>query len=305
MKGGAISPDTSSNYLLGFGLGLFIPFVIIVALEVFNQKIQSREDIEKITSVPFIGGIGHYETKDNLAVSRKPRSAVAESFRAIRSNLNYFTGNQPKKIFLVTSSISGEGKTFTTINLATVFALSGRKTLIIGADMRRPKIFADFDLDNTKGLSGYLSQLNSFTEVLQQTAIENLDLISGGPVPPNPSELLLNDRFETLVKEAAKIYDYIIIDTPPIAIVTDAFVLAKHVDHTVFITRQNYTPKLFLRDIENSYRTNKLKNISIVLNDIYKSGYGYGYGYGYGGYGYGYGYGYGKGKRKKDSGYYS
>ena len=218
-------------------------------------------------------------------MSAKPKSAVAESFRAIRSNLNYFTGNQIKKVFLVTSSISGEGKTFSTINLATVFAMSGRRTLIIGADMRKPKIYTDFDLSNTRGLSGYLSNLNVFSEVVQSTSIDNLDLISGGPVPPNPSELLLTTRFENLIKEALQTYDYIIIDTPPLAIVTDAFVLAKYADHTVFITRQNYTPKAFLSDIQDFYDSGKLKNISIVLNDIYKSedlGYGYGYGYGYG-----------------------
>jgi capsular exopolysaccharide synthesis family protein len=293
MSGGAISPNTRRNYLYGFVLGLLVPILAFVVLEVFNQKIQSKEDIDKVSSIPFIGGIGHYETGNNLAVNQKPKSAVAESFRAIRSNLNYFTGNQAKKVFIIGSSISGEGKTFSTINLATVFAMSGRKTLIIGADMRRPKIYMDFDLENTIGLSGYLSQLNSFNEIIQRTSIENLDLISGGPVPPNPSELLLTDRFETLIKEALTIYDYIIIDTPPIAIVTDGFVLSKYADHTVFITRQNYTPKAFLRDIQEHYSSGKLKNISIVLNDIYKSGLGYGYGYGYG---------YG---RKQNGGYYS
>src|SRR5208282_5694902 len=118
--------------------------------------------------------------------------------------------------------------------LATVFAMSGRKTLIVGADMRKPRIYDDFNLGNLRGLSGYLSQLNTFSDVVQRTSIDNLDLVSGGPVPPNPSELLLTDHFGALIKEALTVYDYIIIDTPPLAIVTDAFVLSKYADHTIF-----------------------------------------------------------------------
>lgn len=159
--------------------------------------------------------------------------------------------------------------------------------------MRRPKIFTDFELDNLQGLSGYLSKLNTLEEVIQKTPVENLDLIAGGPVPPNPSELLMTDRFEELIKEALETYDYIVVDTPPLALVTDAFILAKFADHIVFITRQNFTPKAFLNDVNELYNSGKLKNISILLNDIYKSGLGYGYGYGHG-YGYNYGYGYGR-----------
>ncbi|MBS1507544.1 MAG: polysaccharide biosynthesis tyrosine autokinase [Bacteroidetes bacterium] len=302
MKGAIISPNTSQNYFIGWVIGLLIPIAAFVLIEFLNQKIQSREDLDKITTIPFIGGIGHYQTKDNLAVSNKPKSPVAESFRAIRSNLSFFTSNQTKKVFMVSSSISGEGKTFSTINLATVFAMSGRKTLIIGADMRKPKIFSDFGLTNDRGLSGYLSMLNSLSDVIQETSIENLDLISSGPVPPNPSELLLSDRIGNLITEALQLYDYILIDTPPMAIVTDAFVISKYADHTIFVTRQNYTPKAFLRDIQEFYSAGKLKNISLVLNDIYRTGLGYGYGYGYGN---GYGYGYGYGKSKGDGGYYS
>lgn len=202
---------------------------------------------------------------------------------------------------MVSSSISGEGKTFTTINLATVFALSGKKTLIVGADMRRPKIFEDFRCGNTSGLSTYLSGMHEFKEVVQQTEIENLYLVSGGPVPPNPSELLLTDRFDGFIKSALNEFDYVIIDTPPLALVTDAFVISKFVNHTVFVLRQNYSPKEFVRSIDEFYRSGKLNNMSIMLNDIYKSGLGYGYGQGYA---YSYSYGYGYGSRKKNGGGY-
>ncbi|MDZ7648864.1 MAG: CpsD/CapB family tyrosine-protein kinase [Cytophagales bacterium] len=191
---------------------------------------------------------------------------------------------------MVSSSISGEGKTFTTINLATVFAMSGKKTLIVGADMRRPKIFQDFNRSNDVGLSTYLSGISDFDEVIQPTDISNLFLVSGGPVPPNPSELLLTSKFETFIKKAIEVYDFVLIDTPPLALVTDAFVMSKFVDHTVFVMRQNYSPKEFVRSIDEYYRSGKIQNISILLNDIYKSGLGYGYGQSYA-YQYGYGYG--------------
>ncbi|HQQ83507.1 MAG TPA: polysaccharide biosynthesis tyrosine autokinase, partial [Cyclobacteriaceae bacterium] len=280
MRGGAISPKTSTNLTIAMVIGLSLPLVILILIEIFNTKIQSSEDIARSTHIPFIGGVGHNPIVSNLIVVQKPKSSVSESFRALRSNLNFFTGHESNKVFMITSSISGEGKTFTTINLATVFALSGRRTLIIGADMRRPKIYMDFNMSNQTGLSGFLSNLSTFDEIIQKTSIQNLDLVSGGPVPPNPSELLLTARFDEFMKEAKSRYDFVLIDTPPLALVTDAFVMAKFADHTVFVMRQNYTPKAFIRSIDDYYYSGKFKNISILLNDIYRSGFGYGYGYG-------------------------
>jgi capsular exopolysaccharide synthesis family protein len=302
MKGGAIAPQPTQNYTIALILGFFIPLITFIIFEVINNKVQSKEDIEKMTDIPFIGGVGHNTLKTNLTVMEKPKSGVAESFRSLRSNLNYFTGNKTKQVFMVSSSISGEGKTFTTINLATVFALSGKKTLIVGADMRRPKIFEDFGRENQVGLSTYLSGISDFHQVIQDTEIKNLFLISGGPVPPNPSELLLTDRFELFVKLALEQFEFIIFDTPPLALVTDAFVISKFVNHTVFVLRQNYSPKEFVRSIDEYHRSGKLKSMSILLNDIFKSGLGYGYGQSYA---YHYGYGYGYGKKQSGQGYYS
>ena len=265
--------------------------------EFFNDKIQSKEDIDKISTIPFIGGIGHNKSDNNLIVQDKPKSSIAESFRALRSNLNYFTANQDKKIFMVSSSISGEGKTFTTLNLATVLAMSGKKTMIIGADMRKPKLYGDFGLNNERGLSNFLSGLSPLEDIIQTTSYSNLFLISGGPVPPNPSELLMTKKMTELIKELSDQFDYIVIDTPPIALVTDAFVLAKYADHSIFLIRQNFTPKTLLKNVEEFYRSGRLKNISVLLNDIYKTGPGYGYEYHYG-------YGYGYGNKKKNAAYY-
>jgi capsular exopolysaccharide synthesis family protein len=301
MRGGVISPKPTQNYSIGVLIGLLIPSLIFVFFELINNKIQSKEDIDKVTSIPFIGGVGHNNSKGNLSVIEKPKSGLAESFRALRSNLNFFTGNQTKKVLMVSSSISGEGKTFTTINLATVFAMSGKKTLIVGADMRRPKIFQDFNRSNESGLSTYLSGISTFEHVIQNTEIDNLFLVSGGPVPPNPSELLLTSKFEEFIKKALITFDFIIIDTPPLALVTDAFVMSKFVDHTLFVMRQNYSPKEFVHSIDEYFKSGKIKNISILLNDIYKSGLGYGYGQSYA---YQYGYGYG-GAKNDGNGYYS
>ncbi|MEP2671035.1 MAG: polysaccharide biosynthesis tyrosine autokinase [Cyclobacteriaceae bacterium] len=292
LKGVAISPKPSQNYIVAVLMGLAIPFIFFVLFEILDNKVQSKEDIDKSTSIPFIGGIGHNSSTGNLTIKQSPKSGVAESFRALRSNLNYFTANKTKQIFMVSSSISGEGKTFTTINLATVFALSGKRTLIVGADMRRPKIFEDFSRSNNTGLSTFLSGLDDFNSVVQDTEIENLFMVSGGPVPPNPSELLLTDQFELFLKKSLESFDFVIIDTPPLALVTDAFVISKFVDHTVFVLRQNYSHKLFVGNIDEYHRSGKIQNISILLNDIYKSGLGYGYGQGYA---YHYGYSYGKG----------
>jgi capsular exopolysaccharide synthesis family protein len=302
-SGGAISPKPRNNYMLAIFIGLGLPGLIFILLEIFNLKVQSKEDVEKITNIPFIGGLGHKRSDNNLEVFSSPKSSIAESFRALRSNLNYFIGQKNNVVVLITSSISGEGKTFTSINLASVLALSGKKTLIVGADMRKPKLFNDFDLSNDNGLSTYLSELSEFEQVVQKTRFSCLDLVSGGPVPPNPSELLLSPRAESFIAEARRRYDYVIIDTPPMAIVTDAFALVPLADHTLFLVRQNYTPKTLMKTIHDFYQSGKLQKLSIVLNDIYKSGPGYGYGYGYQ-YGYGYGYGYGV-SRKNGYGYYN
>ncbi len=300
--GGHISPKKDLNYAISGFLGLAIPFFLFVLLEVFNTKIQSKEDVEKIIAVPFIGGVGHKQADDSLVVLNNPKSAVAESFRALRTNLNYFLSGTLKPVVMITSSISGEGKTFTTINLGSVVAMSRKRTLIIGADMRRPKIYADFNLTNDVGLSSYLAGLATFEEVVQKTKQENLFLVSGGPVPPNPAELLLSDRLQQFLEEAKSAFDFIIIDTPPMAVVTDALSLSSFADHTIFIIRQNHTPKQLLNTIKEYYVTGRLTKVSILLNDIYKSGPGYGYGYGYA---YGYGYGYGYGKNKNGYGYYA
>jgi capsular exopolysaccharide synthesis family protein len=309
MAGGAISPKTRQNLMMGLAIGLLVPLSIFVLLELLNNRIQSKDDIENMTSAPVIGAVGHNPASDALIVYNKPRSAMAESFRSLRSNLNYFTGSKDHQIFMVTSSIPGEGKSFTTLNLATVYALAGKRTVIVGADLRKPKLYDELGLNNTIGLSQYLSGMATKEEIIQTSSVDSLYLIASGPMPPNPSELLLRPAMEELINYLRNEFDYIVIDTPPLSLVTDAFVLSKHANHTLFVIRQDYTPKEALRSFDEFHRSGKLLRVSILFNDLRKSGLGYGYGgysYGYG-YGSGYQYGgnyYGRKNKKNGNDYY-
>jgi capsular exopolysaccharide synthesis family protein len=303
LAGGPIFPKEDKNYIFALALGLILPLAGFALAEFLNDRIQSREDIEKLTHAPVIGGVGHNEVPDQLIVYKRPRSAMAESFRALRSNLSYFSAQKTNLVYLVTSSLPSEGKSFTTLNLASVFALAGKKTLIIGADLRRPKLYEELGLLNNVGLSQYLSGLATEEQIIQQSEVDGLYLIAGGPMPPNPSELLLRQGMDDLIRNMRAKFDYIIIDTPPLTLVADAFVLSKFADHSIFVVRQDFTPKGALRSLEEYYVSGKLSKISILFNDLRRSGFGYGYeNYGYSGYGY-YGYGYGKGK-KTSGGYY-
>ncbi len=280
-----ISPKKNISYLLGLILGFIIPIVWITIKDFFNDKVISKNDIEKITSYPIIGNILHSDKGSNLIVLNNPKSAISESFRAIRTNIQYLNSDKKKKIISITSSISGEGKTYCSMNLASVFALSGSKTLLIGADMRKPKIFSDFQLPNDKGLSNYLSNQIKKKEIIQKSNIENLDIILSGPTPPNPAELLDKQLMKSFLKELQEEYKYIVIDTPPIGLVTDSLILMKYTDVNLYMIRQNYSTKGMLEYITTLFEQKEIKHINLVFNDIDEKSMNYGYGYGYG-YGY-------------------
>ena len=287
---GLIGPKTGVNYILALLMGLGIPFVIVFIKTLLDNSINTTEDIEKLTKIPIIGVIGKNVEIGNLAVFDKPKSAIAEAFRGIRSSLQFIYKKQKiqgSKIVMLTSSIGGEGKTFCTVNLATVFALSNKKTIIVGLDLRKPRIFDDFSIDNNVGTVNYLIGQKKLNEIIQQTHIPNLDVITSGPIPPNPAELIISDTMSELIDELKAIYDYIILDTPPVGLVSDALELAQYCDATLYIVRQNVTKKGMLSVVNEKHKRGELHNISIVLNDFQnksKYGYGYNYGYGYGSY---------------------
>jgi capsular exopolysaccharide synthesis family protein len=277
-------PRTSFNYVIALLLSIILPLFILIALELIDTKVHTVEDIESLTTIPILGVVGRSIAKNNLAVFLKPKSVVAEAFRALRSNLFFlFDRNKigQSKTILVTSSISGEGKTFVSINLSTVFALSDKKTIIVGLDLRKPKIFNDFDLKNDFGVVNFLIGNMSINEIIQKTHIDNLDFISAGPIPPNPSELLLGIATKELIEHLKHEYDYIILDTPPVGLVSDALELLKYADATLYIVRQKFTDKGMLKIINDRYLKQKFSKLTIVLNNFKsKSNYGYGYGYG-------------------------
>jgi capsular exopolysaccharide synthesis family protein len=232
--------------------------------------------------------VAHSNKTTNLVVSQNPKSAVSETFRSLRSNLKYLASDQENTIILITSGISGEGKTFCSINLSSVLALSEKRTILVGVDLRKPRIFNDFGLNNDLGLSNYLIGKSSREEVIQATSSPFLDVITSGPMAPNPSELLMNGKMEVLLAELRQSYDYIILDSPPLGLVADSFELIRYSDVTLYVIRQGYTKRNSIHTITDLYGKGVVKNVSLVLNDfVTQKGYGYGYGYGYT-YGYGY-----------------
>ncbi|MFH7004504.1 polysaccharide biosynthesis tyrosine autokinase [Flavobacterium bizetiae] len=292
--GGLIGPKTSVNYILALFLGTLIPLLLIFGIFFVNNSIQNTEDISKLTQIPLIGVIGVNKDSLNLAVFDKPKSALSEAFRTIRSSLQFLYKKQQvsgSKTLMITSSISGEGKTFCSINIATVFALSEKKTVIVGLDLRKPRLADEFALKNQIGVVNYLIKQNSLTEIINSTQIPNLDVILSGPIPPNPSELILSDAMGDLITELKQHYDYIILDTPPVGLVSDALELAQYADVTLYIVRQNYTKKDMITLLNTRVQRGELANASIILNGYEnkaKYGTAYGYGYGYGAYSNGY-----------------
>lgn len=294
--GGKIGPNTQLNYMMAGLLGLFLPLLFVFIRGFFDPKIRNIGDIDRITPISLLGVVGRSHIKSNLAVINQPKSPISESFRALRSSLQFIykkQGIKGAKTLLITSSVSGEGKTFCSINLASVFALSEKKTILVGLDLRKPKIFGDFKLDNKMGVSNYLVNESSVDDLIQHTHLQFLDVIPSGPIPKNPAELLIGEKLDELIRDLKERYDYIILDSPPLGLVSDALELMKYVDAMFYIVRFNYTHRQMLNFVNEKYKTGEVRHINIVLNDyVEKSGrgysYGYGYGYGYANYGKGY-----------------
>ncbi len=287
-----ISPRRTKNYMTAILIGGIIPLIIIILTEYFNTTITDLREFEKLKHCNVIGTIGHNDLFSELPVFENPKSSLSESFRSLRTNLQYLLVDKDEKVIMVTSAISGEGKTFCAVNIATILALSDKKTIIVGLDLRKPKIHKLLNLPNDKGISTYLINKSEKEEIIFATNIKNLYALTSGPIPPNPAELLETEKMETLIKELKKEYDYIIIDTPPITIVTDAFLASKFVNTTILVIRQNLSSKNVLYLADDISEKGNLKKLNILINDIkIPSYYGYSYKYGYR-YGYGYGYGY-------------
>jgi tyrosine-protein kinase Etk/Wzc len=297
---GQIAPNPSRNLTYGLIIGLMIPLGFIFLKDFLNVNIEDPKELEQQLKVPLVGILGRNSGEDKIPVLTSPKSTNAESFRSLRADINFLSEQKEKLTLLFTSSTSGEGKTFISINMAAVYALMGKKTILIGLDLRKPKIAEDFNMVNDKGLSSCLSSNMSWKDVVKPSGFEGLDVILSGPIPPNPAELLLQDKFGKIIKEIKENYDIVVFDCPPVGLVSETKQLFAFADINFFVFRQGFSNKGNTQVLNNLVEKGGVSKIYGILNDVHlekKYGYGYGYSYGYG-YGYGNNYSYHQDEKK-------
>jgi len=278
-------PVAPNRYIIigiGFVAGLIINFLFIGIVYLANNKITGLQEVERSVSVPVLGVIPEMRNKaaSPFYIVDNPRSIVSEAIRTLRTNLDFFTSSDTKKVIVISSTVSGEGKSFLAMNLGGVLAMSKKKVILLDLDMRKAKENSHADIkDPSKGVSTILIHRSTLEESITKTSLEGLDFIPAGPHPPNPSELLLNGEFEGLIGALRKKYDYIVIDTPPVGLVTDGIMAMKRADLSIYVVRANYSKKEFLQNLERIVSINKLSNVAVVLNALPSTGKTYGYGY--------------------------
>ncbi|MGZ3778176.1 MAG: GumC family protein, partial [Mucilaginibacter sp.] len=296
-SGAPISPVRKTIYAMMFLLGLLIPGTLLVVRELLNNKVINENDIEGLTSIPIVGSISQVEQTNSrestIVVGPHIRTGIAEQFRLVRANLEFMSASTDKKVYMVTSSTSGEGKSFISINLGITMTLAKKRVIIMEFDLRKPKISSYLGINNDGGISGYLANMSELDGAIKASGIhENLYIANCGPIPPNPGELLVLPKTKELIEELQEMFDVVIIDTAPIGIVSDALVLSKYAGINLFVVRQSYTIKDQIRMFDVLHKDGKILNPAILFNGVeYLKKYGYGYGSG----GYGYGYAYGQG----------
>ena len=287
-----IKPITKNVYAMMFLLGLLLPGSIIVSRVMLNNKVINEKDIEALTTLPIIGAIARTPNgqKKQIVVGPHIRTGVAEQFRLIRANLEFMSAAGQKKVYLITSSMSGEGKTFVSLNLGITMTLAKKRVVIMEFDLRKPKLSSYLGLHNEGGISGYLAGMTGIEKVIKASGVhENLFIANCGAIPPNPGELLVLPNTQQLIEELQEMFDIVIMDTAPIGLVSDALILAQYSDINMFIVRQSYTIKEQIRLFDSLYKEKKIRNAAMIFNGVeYLKKYGYGYG---GSYGYGYQYG--------------
>ena len=283
-----ISPKPTRNYALALSLGMLIPLLFILAKVYLSDKVKDVKELEKRLRMPILASVAYKKLYSNLVVFQEKNSGITEAFRSLRANMNFVLPKDKAAVILITSNSSGEGKTFCSMNLASVYAMSGKKTLLIGTDLRKPKIFQDFGLKNDKGLSNYLSgHVTDVKTIIFSTEYENLNVLLAGPIPPNPSELIGNGKLEPMIAQLKKDYDIIILDTPPIGLVSETLELFQIADVSFFVVRYDFTLKAGIDHINHVKEHQKLPHAYVIFNSVdekemsYSYAYGYSYGYGY------------------------
>lgn len=287
-----VSPNRKTTWLIALAIGIAVPIALIYLKEVLRYKIEGRNDLEKLTKIPVLGDVAvSHDVKNDaraIVVRENSNDLMAETFRGIRTNLQFVLDGPEKKVIQFTSSNPGEGKTFVSSNLATSMALLGKKVLLVGLDVRKPRLAEMFNLpDYKKGITAFLSGDANDKQLLLEQIMpsginKNLDILPAGIIPPNPAELLSRKNLDKAIEYLKEIYDYIILDTAPVGLVADTLIISRVTDATVYICRADYTPKNDLKLANSLFKENKLRNMSIVLNGIDMSKRKYGYYYGYG-----------------------
>jgi tyrosine-protein kinase Etk/Wzc len=276
-----VSPNVRNNLFVAVLLGLFLPGILIYLIETINNKIRSRDDIQKLTDFPVVGQIIASKIYKFPAALNEPNSELTEAYRTLRTNLQFVIDESVSNIIMITSAIQGEGKSFTALNLAAVYSFYGKKTALVDFDLRKSRTQEDLGINIEKGLSNYLSKNASFEQMRYKSDQLNFDLFSAGPVPPNPSELVSSSLNTEFFGRLRKEYDIVVVDTPPIGIISDALLIYPYADISLLVTRFNYTSSDVFKTIIEDVRTRGITKVCIVLNDMIISRNRYGYGYGY------------------------
>lgn len=286
-----VSPNKRNTYFLSTVFSFLIPFLFIYVRDLLNTNVKSKQDIEELVTAPMIGTIPKSKSKNQFAIDKTSRTPVSEAFRILRTNIDFLLASVEKKsgkVIFTTSSISGEGKTFISSNIAKVLAISGNKVAYIGTDFRSPKFHEILDLPNGKGTVGFTNyimnpDLTPEDVIFTENDDDPIDIIPPGIVPPNPSGLLMHDRVQTMFEYLESQYDYIVVDTAPVSLVTDTLLISKLADLTVYVVKENHSDKRLLSLPEKYYNDGRLTNLAVLLNYASTNmGGAYGYGYGYG-----------------------
>ncbi|MBK8497430.1 MAG: polysaccharide biosynthesis tyrosine autokinase [Flavobacteriales bacterium] len=311
---GVVRPDKMKifyTFMLG---GVVVAMLVIFVRVMFYDRIENADQLKELTSLPVYGEIIASEKAEQnyVVVDSDPKAAITESFRTVRTNLEYVPGIEGLgKVVMVTSYRPNEGKTFCSVNLSAILAKAGKKVLLLELDLHKPKVATGLGMSSTTGLSNVLIGKMPWHEAVMATQFENFHVMLSGPTPPNASELVLSKHLETLFAEARKEYDYVLVDTPPVGLITDALLLMRYTDATLFVLNTRFANKDHVNNALDVLNANPNRNTGFILNGVrmkkskyyYNTNYGYGYRYAYGyGSGYGYGYGYGSGKRKGKAG---
>ena len=302
-----ITPRKTYTYLIVIFVALFASILFAVIKYLMHDQITSLNEIIKLSSatIGILGIVPKYKSNipvSQLIIDKSPKSIITESFRTIRTNMQFISNKKGAKLIAITSTISGEGKTFIALNLAGIIAFSGKKVIVLDLDMRKPKLHLGFGAENKNGMSTLLIEKDSLENCIRHSDLDGLDFITAGPIPPNPSELIINGALDTLIEKLKLDYDMIVTDNPPVGLVTDGIPVIQKADYPIYIFKANYSKKNFIQNVDRIINENNVPKLSVILNgvDIDNRGYGYNYGYGYG-----YGYGYDYGSSSTYGGYYT